>query len=79
MNQPTSTAGNNSSKTANNSNLHSGGIHISLSGDAPSVHTAGAVPIPNTNREQIKTLDDLALTNITLDEFHVATCGAQLS
>ena len=72
MNQFTSAANNNRSEPTNNNDLHGGGIHISLSGDAPSARTMGTAPIPNTNREQIKTLDDLALTNITLDEFHVA-------
>jgi len=67
MNQSTS-----NNETAGHSDLHGGGIHISLSGDAPTARTTGAAPIPNMNREQIKTLDDLALTDITLDEFPVA-------
>ena len=71
MNQSTSAANNNHNETTSNSNLHGGGIHVSLSGDVPGAHTMGTTPIPNPNREQIKTLDDLALSSITLNEFPV--------
>ncbi|MFC1684619.1 pyruvate formate lyase family protein [Pseudomonadota bacterium] len=69
MNQPTSTPNNTSRE---NSQLHGGGIHVSLSGDKPTPHGMGAEPIPNTNRAQIKSLEDLALTDLTLDDFPVA-------
>ncbi|MES9906832.1 MAG: pyruvate formate lyase family protein [Sedimenticola sp.] len=56
-----------------NRQLHSGGIHLALgaagSSDAPSKSSGGIAPIPNTNYQQIRTLDDLALTALTLDQF----------
>ena len=69
MNQASSTGDNKTNETTNQRNLHDGGIHISLSGDAPGPHSMGTTPIPNSNKEQIRSLDDLALTHISLDEF----------
>ncbi|MES9906264.1 MAG: hypothetical protein ABW168_26735 [Sedimenticola sp.] len=68
MAQSTPTAG-----AKRNKQLHSGGIHLALDAagrpDAPSESSASITPIPNSNYQQIRTLDDLALTAQTLDQF----------
>ena len=55
--------------------LTSGGITLDLeAGAAPQAVEPGAVgvfPIPNENRERVKTLKDLALSDITLNQFPV--------
>ena len=59
-----------------NQNPKSGGIHINLNNTAsnnvktPTV-TGGAFPIPHETPEKIKTLQDLALCDVTLDQFPV--------
>ena len=59
-----------------NQNPKSGGIHINLNNTAsnnvktPTV-TGGAFPIPHETPEKIKTLKDIALCGITLDQFPV--------
>ncbi|MEN8166899.1 MAG: pyruvate formate lyase family protein [Pseudomonadota bacterium] len=67
MNQHTS-----GSEASGNEQLHRGGIRVALDAStAPADHlhnTGGPAPIPNSNFEQIKTLDDLALTDQTLDQ-----------
>ncbi len=61
------------SETNGNRQLHRGGIRVELDATAAPADQppdrGGVVPIPNLNFEQIKTLDDLALTDITLNQF----------
>ena len=69
MNQPVSGPG-----TNGNQQLHRGGIRVDLdASDASANQTrrTGPAAIPNTNLEQIKTLSDLALTSLTLEQFPV--------
>ncbi len=74
MNQPTSGSGKKSSAaTPGSQNLHGGGIHIEFSANTDPSEIAqdaeGITSIPNIDREKIKTLDDLALVDLTLDQF----------
>ncbi len=55
-----------------NDNLSRGGIHIDLengSADMPAADNVSVFPINNTTPEKIRTLDDLALSNIRLGDF----------
>ncbi|MCP3664318.1 MAG: formate acetyltransferase [Gammaproteobacteria bacterium] len=64
----------NGSNTKGNQQRHSGGIRVELSAsDAPNdeILKEGPVPIQNPDPKQIRTLDDLALTHLTLEQFPV--------
>lgn len=55
-----------------NEQLYGGGIHINLAtSDAQSVNAHATSAIPNTNFEQIKSLDDLAMSDLTIAQFPV--------
>ncbi len=59
-----------------NQNPKSGGIHINLNNTASNnvktpTMTGGVFPIPHETPEKIKTLQDLALCDVTLDQFPV--------
>lgn len=73
MNESSSTTGTPSTDQASprDALLNSGGIRVDLNGDTDASHDAkvGLQPIPNQNFGQVKTLHDLALTDITLDQF----------
>ncbi len=59
----------------NNPQLHSGGIRVDLSKPIPALHpTNGRVamfPIPNDTPERVKSLTDLALSHIALEDYPV--------
>lgn len=60
------------SDSSGNLQLHRGGIRVELNAEnaTDQLHnTGGPAPIPNSNFEQIKTLGDLALADLTLDQF----------
>ncbi len=60
------------SSAVNNEQLYGGGIHINLaSSDPQSVNAHATSAIPNENFEQIKSLADLAMSNLTIDQFPV--------
>lgn len=56
-------------------NLHTGGIHVNFNNSgAPSYAPTGETttfPIPNETPDQVKTLSDLALSQISIDQFPV--------
>jgi len=61
-----------SSETNGNQQLHSGGIRVELDAlHADQTQKKGPVPIPNANFEQIRTLHDLALTDLSLEQFPI--------
>lgn len=51
--------------------LYGGGIRIDLDEETAPGHSAGNSPIPNTTPEQVRTLDDLALTHLRLERYPV--------
>ena len=58
------------SESNGNQQLHRGGIRVDLdSGAAGKRQKKGPVPIPNCNFEQIRTLHDLALTDLSIEQF----------
>ena len=58
------------SETNGNQQLHRGGIRVDLDAVATDQHQKkGPVPIPNSNFEQIRTLHDLALTDLNIEQF----------
>ncbi len=58
-----------------NPQLHSGGIRVSVEGEShflnPDKSTARTFPIPNETPQRIKTIKDLALSQITLEQYPV--------
>lgn len=57
--------------STHDASLHGGGIHVEFNRGADSASNVktGPQPIPNQNFSQVRTLHDLALTDITLEQF----------
>jgi len=61
----------NGSIASENEQLYGGGIHINLASDDVRSVNADSRVIPNENHDQIKSLDDLAMSQLTIDQFPV--------
>ena len=72
MPQLNRTDGNRATVNHNKEQLYGGGIHINLAAaNAQDANEPSTCAIPNENYNQIKTLDDLAMSNLTIDQFPV--------